>query len=257
MATVDLNADCGESYGPWQMGDDAAIFEIVTSANVACGFHAGDPETMAAVLGLAKGKGVCVGAHPGFDDKLAFGRRIIPMEPGEITRMVAYQIGAMQGMMALAGTTMSHVKAHGALSNYAMGHAEAADAVAAAVKAAAPGLPLLAVAKTELEHAAHRAGIPVACEIFADRLYEPNGHLMSRKKPGAVVSDAKEAAERTVAMVEAQALIAHDGTKIPTAVDSICVHGDNPAAVAVAREVREALERAGIALAPFNPPAAG
>ena len=249
--TVDLNADCGESFGPWRMGADAEILSIVTSANVACGFHAGDPDTMAETMALAAGRGVAVGAHPGYDDKQGFGRRTLAMPPAAVTRMVAYQIGAAQSMAALAGTRLTHVKAHGALSNLASADRAVADAVAAAVKAVDPSLTLLAIATTALEDAGRAAGLPVAAEIFADRAYEPDGQLMSRAKPGAMLHDPDEAAARVVTMVREGTLIAHDGSRLPTAVDSVCVHGDGPQAVAIARAVRAALEGAGIAIRPF------
>ncbi|WP_420394393.1 LamB/YcsF family protein [Acuticoccus sp.] len=246
---IDLNADCGESFGPWRMGDDAAILKVVTSANVACGFHAGDPDTMAATVALAKANGVAVGAHPGYEDRAGFGRRVIPMAPAAVTRMVAYQVGALAAVAALEGVRLAHVKAHGALSNHASVHRPTADAIVAAVRSVDPSLPLLATATTALEVAARDAGLPVKAEIFADRAYEPDGNLMSRAKPGAIVEDAEEAAARTVAMVRAGAVIAYDGTHVSTAIDSVCVHGDNAHAVAVASAVRDALEQAGVTVA--------
>ncbi|RAI04513.1 LamB/YcsF family protein [Acuticoccus sediminis] len=251
MTTIDLNSDCGESYGPWRMGDDAAILKIVTTANIACGFHAGDPDTMVETLRLAKESRVSVGAHPGFDDKPGFGRRILPMAPEAMTRMVAYQIGAFMGMAALVGVPVTHVKAHGALSNFACVNRPAADAIVAAVKAVDPSTTLLAVATTELERAALDAGLNVASEIFADRTYEPDGQLMSRAKPGSIIHEADVAAAHTVEMVKARAVIAHDGTRVATPIHSICVHGDNPHAVGVAAAVRKALEASGVTVAPF------
>jgi UPF0271 protein len=251
MTTVDLNADCGESFGPWPMGHDAEILSVVTSANIACGFHAGDPDTMAATLALAQANGVAVGAHPGYDDKTGFGRRVIPMTNAEVERMVAYQVGAFLGMAALAGVPVGHVKAHGALSNVAMADRGVADAIAAAVRAVEPRLVLLAVATTELVRAGEAAGLAVASEIFADRAYEPNGHLVSRAKPGALIEDPEAAAARVVGMVRSGAILARDGTCLPTAIHSVCLHGDNPAAVGIARAVRAALEAAGVRVAPF------
>ncbi|MEO1104248.1 MAG: 5-oxoprolinase subunit PxpA [Pseudomonadota bacterium] len=249
--TVDLNCDCGESFGPWPMGADAEILKIVTSANIACGAHAGDPQTMAETVRTAITNSVAIGAHPGYDDKAGFGRRVIPMSAGEITRLCAYQIGAMMGIAALHGTRVTHVKAHGALSNHASAHREAADAVAAAVKGVDPKLTLLAVATTELEKAGRAAGLKVAAEIFADRAYEPDGQLMSRKKPGAMIHDADEAARRMVEMVSEGVILAHDGSRLPTEVDSICVHGDGPQAIPIAKAVRGALEGAGITIQAF------
>jgi len=252
--TVDLNADCGESFGPWTMGADGEILQIVSSANVACGFHAGDPDTMVKTIATAAANGVAIGAHPGFDDKLGFGRRIIPMAPDAMARMVAYQVGAAQAMAALAGTRVTYVKPHGALSNLCMGDKAASDAIAAAVKAVDPSLTLLAIATTEMERAGREAGLTVAAEIFADRAYEPDGKLRSRAKPGAMVEDPDLAARRVVEMVTDGVLLAHDGTRVPTLVSSVCVHGDGPHAVAIARTVRAALEDAGIVIAPFAGP---
>lgn len=254
MTTVDLNADCGESFGPWGMGDDETILSIVTSANIACGFHAGDPQTLHSTVVLAKERGVALGAHPGYADREGFGRRVIPMTPAEITRMVAYQIGAAQAVAALSGARITHVKAHGALSNHASADRPTADAIAAAVAAVDPSLTLLAVATTALEHAGRDAGLSVAAEIFADRAYEPNGLLVSRKEAGAMVHDPDEAAERVVAMVAEGAIIARDGSRLATSVDSICVHGDGPNAIAIARAVRSKLEAEGISVAPFAKP---
>ena len=249
--TVDLNADCGEGLGPWRMGDDAGILAIVTSANIACGGHAGDPDTMARTLQIAKAGGVGVGAHPGYADPMGFGRRIVPMTPDGIERMVAYQTGAMLGMAALAGVPVGHVKPHGALNNLACRDRSVADAIARAVKGVDASLVLLAVARSELEAAGHAAGLATAAEVFADRTYRADAQLTPRSEPNAVIHDADEAARRVVRMVETGAIHAEDGTAIETPIDSICVHGDEPSAVAVARRVREALEASGLAIAPF------
>lgn len=251
---IDLNTDCGESFGPWMMGNDAELMRIVTSANIACGFHAGDPDTLAETIALARANGVALGAHPGYDDKLGFGRRVIPMPPEAVTRMVAYQIGAARAMAALAGGRITHVKAHGALSNHACADRPTAEAIVAAAKAVDPTITVLALATSHLESAAREAGLPVAAEIFADRAYEPNGLLVSRREPGAMIEDPALAGRRMVEMVEAGAIIARDGTRLPTAIDSICVHGDGPQAIAIARTVRAALEGAGITVAPFAGP---
>ena len=253
---VDLNADCGEGFGPWAMGDDAALMEVVTSVNVACGFHAGDPQTMARTVRLAAERGVAVGAHPGYADREGFGRRVVPMAAGEIERMCAYQIGAACGVAALGGARVGHVKAHGALANLAAADGEVARAVAAAAAGVDRSLVLLAIAGTELVAAGERAGLRTASEVFADRAYLPSGHLMPRGRPGAVIHDAGEAARRVVAMVEAGAILPEEGAPVPVAIDSVCVHGDTPGAVALARRVRAALEGAGMTLAAFAPPAA-
>lgn len=252
MRNVDLNCDCAESFGAYPMGDDAAMLDVVTSANVACGFHGGDPEVMAATFRLAKQKGVAVGAHPGFPDLWGFGRRRIPFTPGEIERLVAYQVGAAQALAAYAGHRLTYVKAHGAMSNIAMEEIDTARAIAKACKAVDPGLVFLAVAGTELERAGEEAGLTVVREIFADRAYTDEGLLVSRSQPGAVLHDTEEAASRAVAMVEEGAVIALSGKRVPVGIDSICVHGDSPGAVAMARAVRSRLEAAGVKLEPFT-----
>ena len=251
--SVDLNADCGESYGPWTMGDDAALMEVVSSINMACGGHAGDPETMARTLRIARARGVSVGAHPGYADREGFGRRVVPMTPDAIARMCACQIGAACGAAALAGVAVGHVKAHGALANLAAAEPEVARAVARAAAAVDRSVTLLAIAGTQLVRAGERAGLDVASEVFADRAYLASGQLMPRSRPGAVIYDGAEAARRVVRMVEEGAVVAEDGTRIPVPVDSVCVHGDTPGAVALAQTVRDALEAAGVAVAAFAP----
>lgn len=250
--SVDLNCDCGESFGPYVMGDDAAMLDIVTSANVACGFHGGDPDVMAATFALAQARGVAVGAHPGFQDLAGFGRRRIPHTAAEIERLVAYQIGAAQALAAYAGHRITYVKAHGALSNIAMAEPDAARAIANAVRAVDPDLALLAIAGTELERAGAAAGLSVAREIYADRGYTDAGLLAPRGTPGALLHDPGEAAARAVAMVEEGAVITLCGKRVPVGIDSICVHGDGASAVAMARAVRAALEAAGLAVRAFT-----
>ncbi|WOJ90328.1 5-oxoprolinase subunit PxpA [Methylocapsa polymorpha] len=251
MRSVDLNCDCGEGFGAYAMGDDAAMLDIVTSANVACGFHGGDPEIMAATFAAAKAKGVAIGAHPGFPDLWGFGRRKLPFTTGEIERLVAYQIGAALALAAYAGHRLSYVKAHGALSNIAMVDESVALAIARAVKSVDPRLGFLAVSGTKLEAAGAAEGLAVAREIYADRAYTDDGLLLDRSFPGAVLHDPAEVAERVLAMVEAGAVISVSGKRAPLGVDSICVHGDSPNAVAMAKAVRLRLEAAGVALAPF------
>lgn len=199
---IDLNSDLGEGFGPWAMGDDAAMLDIVTSANIACGGHAGDPETMFATLSQAAARGVVIGAHPGYADREGFGRRIIPMTPAGIGRMVAAQIGALAGVAALAGAEMRYVKPHGALGNLAADDRSAADAIVAAVAAQPDRLSVLAISGTELELAARAAGVQVFSEIFADRAYLPNGRLVPRSRPGAVLHDADQAADRLIEFLE-------------------------------------------------------
>ena len=251
MPGVDLNCDCGEGYGAYTMGDDAAMLAIVTSANVACGFHAGDPDIMAATFALAKKRGVAAGAHPGFADRAGFGRRRMALSEAEIERLVAYQVGAAQALAAQAGHRLTYVKPHGALSNIAMAETGTARAIARATKAVDKSLAFLAIAGTELERAGTAEGLRTFREIYADRGYTNSGHLVPRGEAGAVLYDVDQAAARAVAMIEEGAIFSTSGKRVPVGIDSICVHGDTPGAVAMARAVRMALERAGIPLRPF------
>lgn len=251
MRMIDLNSDLGEGYGPWTMGDDAALLGVVTSANIACGGHAGDPETMFRTLSEARRRGVCVGAHPGYADRTGFGRRVIPMAAAEIGRMVAAQVGALAGVAALAGAELRYVKPHGALANLAAEDRVVAGAIAAAVAALPGRLAILAISGTDLENAARAAGLPVFSEIFADRAYLPDGRLVPRSRPGAVLHDATEAADRLIGFLQSGRMPVLGGDPIPLAADSICVHGDTAGALDMARVIRDRLERAGITLAPF------
>ena len=249
---VDLNSDLGESFGAWRMGDDAAMLDIVTSANVACGFHAGDPDEMRATVERAKARGVAIGAHPGYHDLQGFGRRqILGLTAREIEAMVAYQIGALQATAALAGHKVTHVKAHGALSNMACVDDAMAAALAAAIKAVDRDLVFVVIPLTALERAGERANLPLAREIYADRAYEDDGTLVSRKKPGAVLHDPEEVAARVLAMVEARAIVSVSGKKLALGIDTVCIHGDSPGAVAMAQAVRRTLAGAGVKIAPF------
>ncbi|MFA5663902.1 LamB/YcsF family protein [Castellaniella sp.] len=248
---IDLNSDLGESYGPWVMGDDAAMLDVVSSANVACGGHASDPETMFLTLQRAAERGVVVGAHPGYPDREGFGRRPMALSPAETTRMVAAQVGALQGIAALAGTTVRYIKPHGALGNLAAADADVAQAIVAAVKALPGRLAILAISGTALERAARTAGLPVYSEVFADRAYLPNGQLVPRSRPGSVLHDADEAAERLIRFLETGQMPTLDGQTVKLAVQSVCVHGDSKGAVAMARAVRERLTAAGIPIVPF------
>ncbi|GEP02642.1 LamB/YcsF family protein [Methylobacterium oxalidis] len=248
---VDLNSDLGEGFGSWRMGDDAAMLAVVTSANVACGFHAGDPGIMVATARAARARGVALGAHPGFRDLEGFGRRMIPQSPTEVEQAVAYQIGALQSCAALAGHRVSYVKAHGALANLANVADDVAAAIARAVRAVDPGLVLMVMPGLPAERAALDLGLAVAREVYADRAYAEDGRLSPRAEPGAVIHDAQAAAARTVRMLEEGAVETLAGRRIPVAIDTVCVHGDTPAAVAMARAVRAGLEAAGHTLAPF------
>ena len=252
---IDLNCDMGEGFGPWPMGDDEAMLDIVSSANIACGFHAGDPSIMFRTAQIAKRKGVAIGAHPGFNDLHGFGRRAIRGDsPAEIERMVAYQIGAMQALAALAGHKVTYVKAHGSLNNMANEDESLALAIARAIRGVDAGLVNVCMPGLLMEKASERIGVPVAREIFADRTYEDDGTLTSRKKPGAVLHDPEAASERVLRMVQERAVVATSGRRIPVEIDTICVHGDEPSAVAMARAVRAKLEENGIAIAPFAGP---
>jgi 5-oxoprolinase (ATP-hydrolysing) subunit A len=248
---VDLNSDMGEGYGAYAMGRDAEILGIVTSANVACGFHAGDPEIMAATFSLARENRVAVGAHPGFPDLWGFGRRPMPFSASEIERLVAYQIGAAQALAAYAGHRLSYVKAHGALGNLTQTDASVACAVTRAIRAVDPTLICLTIALGEQTLIAREMGLTVKSEIFADRAYSDQGQLVSRQIEGAVIHDADQAAQRIQRMVERGAIETISGRSLATQIDSICVHGDTPGAVAIARRVRETLEKAGVRIRSF------
>lgn len=248
---IDLNSDLGEGFGPWTMGDDAAMLGMVTSANIACGGHASDPETMFQTLSQAAARGVVVGAHPGYADRIGFGRRVIPMSPAEIGRMVAAQVGALAGVAALAGAEVRYVKPHGALANLAADDRAVADAITAAVAAIPGALAVLAISGTELELAARAAGVEVFSEIFADRAYLPTGRLVPRSYPGAVLHDTAQVADRLVTFLETGLMPVLDGDPIPLAAQSVCIHGDTVGAVDMARALRDRLRAAGVDLAPF------
>lgn len=252
--SIDLNSDLGEGYGVWSMGNDAEMLRIVTSANIACGGHAGDADTMFATLTQAHANGVTVGAHPGYDDRPGFGRRIIPMSLAEIERMVATQIGALLGAAALAGVPVRYVKAHGALANLAADDRDVADAIARATRAVSRDLALLAISGTELERAGPAAGLPVFSEIFADRAYLHSGRLVPRSHPDAMIGNADTAAARLFGFIASGLMPTLDGPSIRLVAQSICVHGDSPGAVDMARKIRAALGQAGITLTTFMPP---
>jgi UPF0271 protein len=250
---IDLNCDMGEGFGPWPMGDDEAMLDIVSSANIACGYHAGDPTIMFRTADIAKRKGVAIGAHPGFNDLHGFGRRMIRGDsPAEIERMVAYQIGAMQAVAALAGHKVTYVKAHGSLNNMANEDMELALAIARAIKGVDASLINVCMPGLLMEKASEMIGVTVAREFFADRTYEDDGTLTSRKKPGSVLHDADAAAERVLRAVLDKEVSTTSGKRIPVQFDTICVHGDEPSAVVMARTVRAKLEENGITIAPFS-----
>jgi UPF0271 protein len=243
---IDLNSDLGESFGPWPMGCDTELMPLITSANIACGFHAGDPGTMRATVALARTHGVAIGAHPGFPDLVGFGRRDLKASPREIEDFVLYQAGALAGVAAAQGARLQHVKAHGALYTMACRDGAMADALARAVAALDRSLLLFGLPGSELLRAGRAAGLRVAAEGFADRAYEADGSLVSRSKPGSVIRDAASVAARAVRMAREREVVAVDGSVIRVEVDTICLHGDTPGAVELARAVRAALEAAGV-----------
>nr|WP_312847282.1 5-oxoprolinase subunit PxpA [Aliiroseovarius sp. M344] len=248
---IDLNSDLGEGFGPWAMGDDAEMLSIVTSANVACGGHASDPETMFHTLSLAKDRGVNVGAHPGYNDREGFGRRVIPMSPAEIGRMCAAQIGALMGIAAQVGVPVTYVKAHGALANLAARDRDVAGAIVAAVQHIDPKLAMLAISGTLGEAAARDANAPVFSEIFADRGYLSSGQLVPRGQKGAMIHDAKEAADRLLSFLDSGLMPVVDGDPIRLNAHSICVHGDSAGAVDMAREIHARLTANGVQITSF------
>jgi UPF0271 protein len=250
--TVDLNADMGESFGPWVMGNDAALLKIVTSANIACGFHAGDPDVMATTMRLAGENGVGIGAHPGFNDLQGFGRQRMTLPTDSLANLVRYQLGAAQGMACALGVELRHLKLHGALANMAAEDAAMAETCYRAALSVAPEITIMVLAGTAQQQAAQTLGCNTACEIFADRAYNDDATLVDRALPGAVIHDAQKAAARIVAMVQEGAIIAESGKRIPTRIDTICLHGDTAEAIDIARETRAALEAAGITLAKFE-----
>lgn len=251
--TIDLNSDLGEGFGPWEMGNDDAMLGLASSVNIACGFHAGDSDIMLRTAKLAKERGVAVGAHPGYRDLHGFGRRPVPgLTSSEIESLVAYQIGALQAVAALAGHKVTHVKAHGALSNVGCVDDTTARAIAAAIKAVDPNLYFVVLPNTALERAGAAAGLKLISEVFADRAYEDDAQLMSRSKPGSVLHDAAQIAQRVVRMVQEGAITAASGKVIKVKIDTVCIHGDTPGAIEIARHVRAELERSGIAIKPFD-----
>src|SRR5437868_233688 len=225
---IDINSDTGESFGAYTIGDDAALFRSITSANVAAGFHAGDPSVLRTTIRLAKQHGVAVGAHPGFPDLNGFGRRELNVTPQEAEDFVLYQIAAVAGVAAAEGIKLQHVKAHGALFNMAVRDRELANAIARAVAAFDRTLILFGLPGSEILNAGRDAGLRVAAEVFADRAYEPDGSLASRRKPGSVIHDATAVVARAIRMVKEKAVVAIDGSIVRLEADTICVHGDTP-----------------------------
>ena len=251
MDTLDLNSDLGESFGRWVLGDDEAVLGLVTSANVACGFHAGDPTTLRRTCAAAAARGVVVGAQVGYRDLAGFGRRFIDVAPDELADDVVYQIGALDGMCLVAGTAVRYVKPHGALYNAVVHHEEQAAAVVAAVRDYSTDLPVLGLPGSAFLRAAEKAGLRAVPEFFVDRAYTREGTLVSRREAGAVLHDPDDVSARVLRLVTDGVVTAIDGSDVTVRAESACVHGDSPGAVDMARAVRSGLEKAGVVLEPF------
>jgi 5-oxoprolinase (ATP-hydrolysing) subunit A len=250
LSVIDLNSDLGESFGPWVMGADEEMMALVSSANIACGGHASDPETMYRTIELARQHRVVVGAHPGYPDLMNFGRRTLPFTPDEVQRFCVAQIGSLMAMAKLAGTRVSYVKPHGALANVAADDRTVAEAIARGIEALG-GLAVLAISGTELDHVARARGLPTYSEIFADRGYTKLGRLVPRTHPRAMLTDPEEAAERLLSFFRTGLMPTIDGPSIPLEAHSICIHGDSRHAVGMARHVRQALSEEGIVVRSF------
>ena len=251
MDVLDLNADLGESFGQWVLGDDEAMIELVTSANVACGFHAGDATTLRRTCTSAAERGVVVGAQVGYRDLAGFGRRFVDVAPSELADDVVYQIGALDGMCRVAGTAVRYVKPHGALYNAVVHHEEQAAAVVAAVRDYSPQLPVLGLPGSAFLHAAEKAGLRAVPEFFVDRGYTPEGTLVPRRAAGALLHDPEEVTARVLRLVCDGVVRAVDGTDVAVTAASACVHGDSPGAVEMARAVRAGLAKAGVTVRAF------
>ena len=247
--SIDLNADMGEGFGPWPMGNDAALLRIVSSANIACGFHAGDPDTMARTMDLALAADVAIGAHPGFADLQGFGRRRMTLSHDELAHMIQYQVGAAMALAAARGARLGHIKLHGALSNMACEDLAMATACYRAVMEVAPDMALVTMPRTALEQAATDLGARQLREIFADRTYAEDGTLTDRRQSDAMIHDPAEASARIIAMLRDGGIRTRGGKLLETPIDTICVHGDGAAALAIATTLASALDDAGIRVA--------
>jgi len=252
MPRIDLNCDMGESFGAWHMGNDEAVLAHVTSANVACGMHAGDPRTMRATVKAALARGVAVGAHPGFPDLQGFGRRAMTLTRSEAYETVLYQVGALAGFAQAAGTRLAHVKAHGMLYNMAARDAGLAEAIAQAVRDFDRDLVFFGLAGSELIRAAERVGLRAASEVFADRSYQDDGSLTPRSQPGAMIEEAEVSVAQVTRMVLEGVVRSVSGKDVPVKADTLCVHGDQPGAVAFAQRIRHDLAREGVEVKAFS-----
>lgn len=248
---IDLNADLGEGFGQWTLGDDEALLGVITSANIACGFHAGDPSVLRRTCHQAADRGVAIGAQVAYRDLAGFGRRFVDMDPHDLTNDVLYQIGGLEALTRVAGTRVSYVKPHGALYNAVVHHEAQAEAVVEAVLRYDPSLPVLGLPGSVFLGLAREAGLTVVAEAFADRAYTPAGTLVSRREPNAVLHDVDEVADRCVRMSTRNEIVAADGSIVTVRADSVCVHGDSPGAVAMATAVRRRLEEAGVQVTSF------
>ncbi len=247
MKTIDLNCDMGESYGAWKMGNDAEVMRYITSANIACGFHGGDPATIRKTVALALERGVAIGAHPSLPDRQGFGRRVMQIKPQERYDLVVYQAGAVEAFARAAGARLHHVKCHGALYNMAATDEALSEAMVRAVKDL--GVMLYALSNSKNHAVAKKAGIPVAGEVFADRGYADDGTLAPRDLPGGLIEDPAQAVKQALAMIEQGYVTSLSGRRIPVAADTLCLHGDQPGAVAFARALRQAFSEKGISIA--------
>jgi UPF0271 protein len=254
---VDLNADLGESFGACVIGHDAAVLRSITSANIACGFHGGDPSVIRRTVRMALAARVAVGAHPGFPDLIGFGRREMRVAEADLEDLVLYQIGALAGIVSAEGGSLHHVKPHGALYQMAARERPVANAIARAVRAFDPTLIFFAPSGSQLARAGMAAGLRVACEVFADRAYQPDGTLVPRHEPGAVIDDPDAVVTRVTRMVRDRTVAAFDGSLVAVTVDTICVHGDTPGSAELAARIRASLEAAGVTLGSVGLPAAG
>lgn len=252
MAAIDLNSDLGASYGPWALGDDAVMLDLVTSANVACGFHAGDPSTLRRVCQAAADRGVRIGAHVSYPDPAGFGRRFIDIEPAELRDVVLYQLGALDGFAQVAGTGVQYVKPHGALYHACVSHPEQAEAVVSAAHEYDPAMAVLGAPGSHLLAVADAMGMEPVAEAFADRAYLPDGRLVPRSDPGSVVTDPATVVARAVAIAAEGKLTAVDGSQIAVSARSICIDGATPGAVALTRAVRAGLADAAVGVHPFT-----
>jgi len=248
---IDLNSDLGEGFGIWTLGEDEGLLDVVTSANVACGFHAGDPSIMRRVCQRAAEREVRIGAQVGYQDLAGFGRRPMDVPPGQLTDEVVYQIGALDAFARIAGTRVAYVKPHGALYNTCVTDQVQAEAVVRAVREVDSTLPVLGLPGSELLRIAEAAGLASVPEAFADRSYDAAGHLVSRRHEGAVITDPKAVVERCLRLVREGLITAQDGTQVPVSAASLCVHGDTPGALRLARRIRDGLAAAGVRLEPF------